>query len=130
MLLCTSVSDHRIALQLAFHLIETNNSTIKRGAGKKKKKRNEERMYLQFYKKTCTRSPLGNILIFHTGSGSTLFLPYVLALAIHLNGENKFDERSATRLAPHTHARPLDVPIRVIEQSIYSQFHSNRDQQE
>lgn len=100
MLLCTSVSDHRIALQLAFHLIETNNSTIKRGAGKKKKKRNEERMYLQFYKKTCTRSPLGNILIFHTGSGSTLFLPYVLALAIHLNGENKFDERSATRLAP------------------------------
>lgn len=57
-------------------------------------------MYLQFYKKTCTRSPLGNILIFHTGSGSTLFLPYVLALAIHLNGENKFDERSATRLAP------------------------------
>lgn len=54
MLLCTSVSDHRIALQLAFHLIETNNSTIKRGAGKKKKKRNEERMYLQFYKKTCT----------------------------------------------------------------------------
>lgn len=54
----------------------------------------------------------------------------MLALAIHLNGENKFDERSATLLAPHTHARPLDVPIRVIEQSIYSQFHSNRDQQE
>lgn len=38
MLLCTSVSDHRIALQLAFHLIETNNSTIKRGAEKKRKK--------------------------------------------------------------------------------------------
>lgn len=42
MLLCTSVSDHRIALQLAFHLIETNNSTIKRGAGKKKQKERKE----------------------------------------------------------------------------------------
>lgn len=133
MLLCTSVSDHRIALQLAFHLIETNNSTIKRGAEKKKKERKETRneCIFNFTKKHVhSGSPLGNILIFHTGSGSTLFLPYVLALAIHLNGENKFDERSATRLAPHTHARPLDVPIRVIEQSIYSQFHSNRDQQE
>lgn len=103
MLLCTSVSDHRIALQLAFHLIETNNSTIKRGAEKKKKERKETRneCIFNFTKKHVhSGSPLGNILIFHTGSGSTLFLPYVLALAIHLNGENKFDERSATRLAP------------------------------
>lgn len=39
MLLCTSISDHRIALHLAFHLIETNNSTIKGEEKKKKKKR-------------------------------------------------------------------------------------------
>lgn len=56
MLLCTSVSDHRIALQLAFHLIETNNSTIKRGAEKKKKERKETNVSSILQKNMYTRA--------------------------------------------------------------------------
>lgn len=64
MLLCTSISDHRIALHLAFHLIETNNSTIK-GEEKKKKKETSNECIFNFTKHVHS-SPFGNILIFHT----------------------------------------------------------------
>lgn len=71
-------------------LIETNNLTIKFA------KKSSSWCYFNKIKHAHVDA---NILMFYTITRCYSFS--ILALAIHLNGENKFDERSATNACTH-----------------------------